>query len=195
MSWYDYIPGPGGINPGALGGGGGIDGLAGVFGVGSGDPSNPYRNALNANAQQQAQFAAQQQAGLVGTQGMLQAQANGQNSVSMAQGQQMLQQAQAQQTSMAAGAAPSNQAMAARNALLNTGMLGAGAMGTQAMAGLQERNQAAQLLAGSQMQGALGAYGLANNAYGTNLQNPQQTWAKLAGGAIGGAAGGAAKFG
>ncbi len=48
--------------------------------------------------------------------------------------------------------------------------------------------------AGQNMNGALGAYGVSNNAYGTTLQNPQKTWGTLVGPAIGGAAGAAAKF-
>ncbi len=95
-------------------------GLGGVFGVGGGDPSNPYRNALTANGQQQGQFGQSlqgqyqaNQAGINGTIGSLQAIANGQNSVSAEQLRQGLQQQQAAQMSMAAGAAPQNQVMAA----------------------------------------------------------------------------------
>lgn len=180
------------------------NGIEQVFGVGGGDPGNPYRNALNANAQQQGQFGQglqgaylQNQAGINNTIGMLQGLARGNNSVSAEQLRQGLQQSQAQQMSMAASAAPQNQAMAARNAMMNAGNLASGMMGQQAMAGLQERQNALNTLAqlqaqqsGQNLQGALGAAGLSNNAYGTDLGNPQKTWGQLAGGLLGGASGG-----
>lgn len=178
--------------------------LGQMFGLGSGDPTNPYRNALNQNAQQQGQFGQglqgqymQNQSGIGGTESMLRGLAQGQNSVSAEQLRQGLQQAQAQQMSMAASAAPQNQAMAARNAMMNTGNLASGMMGQQALAGLQERQGALNALAqmqmqqsGQNMQGALGFGGLANNAYGTELQNPQKTFGSMLGGALGGLAGG-----
>lgn len=183
--------------------------VAKAFGVGSGDPSNPYRDALNANAQQQSGFGQslqgqymQNQAGINNTMGMLQGLAQGQNSVSAEQLRQGLQQSQAQQMSMAAGAAPQNQAMAARNAMMNAGGLASGMMGQQAMAGLQERQGALNALsqmqmqqAGQNLQGAGQFGGLANNAYGTVLGNPQKTPAGLIGGALGGAAAAFAKGG
>jgi len=185
-----------------------VGGMGSIFGVGSGDPSNPYRNALSANAQQQAGFGQQMQgqymqnqAGMQNTQGMLNGLANGQNSVSAMQLQQGLQQGQAQQMSMAAGATPQNQAMAARNAMLNSGQMASGMMGQQAMAGLQERQGALNTLAGMQtaqagqnMQGALGMAQNANSAYGTDLTNPQKTWGGIVGGLVGGGVGAAAKF-
>jgi hypothetical protein len=178
-----------------------------IFGVGSGDPSNPYRNALGASAQGQQQFGLSlqgqylaNQAGIAQTQGMLQALANGQNSVSAEQLRQGMQQQQAAQQSMAASAAPQNQVMAARIAANNMAREGYGMAGQQALAGLQERQAALNALAQLQlgqssqnMQGALGAYGLADNAYGTILQNPQKTYGTLIGPAIGGLAGGLAK--
>lgn len=183
-------------------------GLSGALGLGAYDPSNQYRDSLNANAQQQGQFGQtlqqqymQNQAGIANTMGMLQGLANGQNSVSAEQLRQGMQQGQAQQMSMAASAAPQNQAMAARNAMMNAGNLASGMMGQQAMAGLQERQAALNALSQMQMQqsgqninGALGFAQNANNAYGTDLQNPQKTIGSLVGGSIGGLAGAAAKF-
>jgi hypothetical protein len=183
-------------------------GVANIFGVGSGDPGIQYRNALNANAQQQGTQGINwgnaytaNQAGINNTAGMLQALANGQNSVSAEQLRQGLQQAQAQQMSMAASATPANQAMAARNAMMNAGAQASGMMGQQAMAGLQERQGALNALAqlqlgqsGQNMQGALGMAGLSNAGYGTDLQNPYKTWGSIIGPAIGGAAGAVAKF-
>jgi len=168
----------------------------GALGIGSGDPGNKYRDALQQNAQQQGQFGQnlqgqylQNQAGMNNTMGMLQGLANGQNSVSAEQLRQGLQQAQAQQMSMAASAAPQNQAMAARNAMVNSGNVASGMMGQQAMAGLQERQAALNALSqmqlgqsGQNLQGALGMAQNANNAYGTNLGNPQKTWGGMIGG-------------
>lgn len=173
---------------------------AGAFGIGSGDPGNKYRDALSANAQQQGQFGQNlqgqymaNQAGIANTQNMLQGLANGQNSVSAEQLRQGLQQAQAQQMSMAASATPQNQAMAARNAMVNAGNVASGMMGQQAMAGLQERQAALNALAGMQMQqsgqnmqGALGMAQNSNSAYGTNLGNPQSTFGSMLGGFLGG---------
>ncbi len=180
------------------------DDVGSVFGVGSGDPSNQYRNALAGAAGQQAQFGQglqgqymQNQAGIANTMGMLQGLASGQNSVSAEQLRQGLQQAQAQQMSMAASATPQNQAMAARNAMMNAGNVASGMMGQQAMAGLQERQAALNALSqmqmqqsGQNLQGALGMGQMSNAAYGTDLQNPQKTWGNIVGGALGGLAGG-----
>lgn len=177
-------------------------GLADVFGIGRGDPSNPYRNALSANAQQQGQFGQtlqdqymQNQAGIGNTIGMLQGLAAGKNSVSAEQLRQGMQQAQAQQMSMAASATPQNQAMAARNAMMNSGNVASGMMGQQALAGLQERQNALNTLSqmqmqqsGQNMQGALGMAQNANSGYGYTLQYPQKTIANMLGGAIGGGA-------
>ena len=185
-----------------------FDQIGQIFGVGQGDPSNPYRNALQQNAQQQGGFGQQlqnqymqNQAGIANTQGMLNALASGQNSVSAEQLRQGLQQAQGQQMSMAASASPQNQAMAARNAMMNSGNIASGMMGQQAMAGLQERQNALNTLSQMQMQQAgqniqgAGAFGqLANYGLGTDLQNPQKTWGSLIGGALGGAAGAGGKF-
>lgn len=77
----------------------------------------------------------------------LQQLAQGQNSVSAEQLRQGLGQLLAQQRSLAAGAAPRNAALAARTAAIQSARLGAGMAGQQALAGLQERNQAQQALA------------------------------------------------
>jgi hypothetical protein len=194
MSWY------GDIANGSF--------LGKAFGIGQYDPSNPYRNALQANAEQQTGFGQNlqqqylaNQAGIGNTMGMLQGLAQGQNSVSMEQARQNMQQAQAQQMSMAAGAAPQNSAMAARNAANNMGQLSYGIAGQQSLAGLQERQAALNALSQMQMQQAqqnltgAGQFGqLGNYAYGTNLQNPQQGWGSFIGGAVGGGVGAAAKF-
>lgn len=87
--------------------------------------------------------------GALGTQGNealagLRATAMGQNSVSAEQLRQGLAQNLANQQSMVAGASPNNAAMAARTAAIQGGRLAAGLSGQQAVAGLQERNQAQQ---------------------------------------------------
>src|SRR5262245_1749753 len=73
--------------------------------------------------------------------------ASGQDSVAAEQLRQGLQQNLAAQQSMAAGASPQNAAMAARTAAIQSARLGAGLSGQQALAGLQERNQAQGQLA------------------------------------------------
>jgi len=83
---------------------------------------------------------------------MLRQQATGERSVSAEQLRQGLQQNLAAQQSMAAGARPGNAAMAARNAAMQMGRMGSGLSGQQALAGLQEQNQAAQLLGQLQTQ-------------------------------------------
>lgn len=72
--------------------------------------------------------------------------ATGKNSVSAEQLRQGLQQNVAAQRSMAASASPANQAMAARTGAIQAGRLGAGLSGQQAVAGLQERQQAQEAL-------------------------------------------------
>jgi hypothetical protein len=115
----------------------------------------------------------------------LQGQMEGRNSVSAEQLRQGLAQNQAAQMSMAAGAAPRNAAMAARTAAIQMGRLGAGMSGQAALAGLQERNQAAQLygqqlgmLRGQDLNAALQARQSANAAYGayTTPMTPEKSW-------------------
>jgi len=175
----------------------------GWSGMGQWDPTNGDRGSLQQAAAQQGQFGQNlqgqylaNQQGINSTQNMLYGLANGQNSVSAAQLQQGLQQSQAQQMSMAAGAAPQNQAMAARTAMNNAGGQASGMMGQQSMAGLQERQGALNALAqmqmqqsGQNMQGALGAYQGQNQAYGSTLQTPQKGVGNMFGGGIGGVVG------
>lgn len=127
------------------------------------------------------QFADQGQQGFAnygaqGTQALagLQAIANGQNSVSAEQLRQGVQQNQAVQQSIAAGAAPRDAAGAARTAAIQSGLIGSGLAGQQAIAGLQERNQAQgayagllQGLRGQDLNAALGARQTATGAYGS----------------------------
>ncbi len=134
---------------------------------------------------------------LTGSLDSLQDLANGKNSVSALQLQQGLQQNLNTQRSMAAGASPNNAAMAARTAAMNMGRLGSGLAGQQALAGLQERNQAQQNYAsllgsarGQDMQGALGGYNAAVGAYGGGLNGKSdptlaQQWAPVVAGAVG----------
>jgi hypothetical protein len=104
----------------------------------------------------------------------LQAIANGQNSVSAMQLQQAMQQSLAQQRSLAAGASPQNSAMAARTAAIQSGRINAGLSGQQAVAGLQERNQAWNQYSGmlstlrsQDLSATLGARQNAEGAYGS----------------------------
>lgn len=178
-------------------------GLARAFGVGSGDPSNQYRDAVSREGGYEGAVGGRgirnytaDRAGMQQTQGYLSDQMHGLNSVSAMQLQQAQQAQQAQQMSMAAGAAPQNAAMAARAASMNAARIGSGLAGQQAIAGLAERNQAAGQLgqfqlgqSGQDLQMGLGGYGLANNAYGTALGTPQKTPGGFIAGAIGGIAG------
>lgn len=134
------------------------------------------------------QFADQAQQGYMGYSGQaqqalggLQAMANGQNSVSQLQLQQAMQQNLAQQRSMAASASPQNAAMAARTAAIQSGRINAGLAGQQAVAGLQERNQAqsqyGQLLGnlrGQDLQATLGSRQNAAGAYGSGQYGAPQ---------------------
>ena len=82
----------------------------------------------------------------------LQQLARGENSVSAEQLRQGNQQALAAQRSMAAAASPQNAAMAARTAANNMNRASIGMAGQQAVAGMQERQQAQQALAQMIMQ-------------------------------------------
>ncbi len=180
MGWFGYTP-PGMIydaiqgndNP-VLGDMGAPSRTGGEYeGVNQGNfnlPGYQQRNdQLGAYAQQYAAdpFRQQQQ----GLAGMLMAQAQGQNSLSAEQLRQNTQRLQGQQQSMAAGARPQNQGMASRLAMQNAGQLGASMSGQQAMAGIAERNAAAQSLGGVLQ----GARGLDQSAYlgaqGMGMQN------------------------
>lgn len=79
---------------------------------------------------------------------MMERLARGEDSFSAEQLRGSLQQNLANQQSFAAGAAPTNQAMAARTAAIQGGQMGAGLAGQQALAGIAERQAAQQGLAG-----------------------------------------------
>lgn len=120
-------------------------------------------------------------------------QAAGKNLVSGELLRQGMQQGQAAQQSMAASASPQNAAMAAQNAMNNMNRLGYGLSGQQAVAGLQEANQARQALAQmllqqrqQELQAALQARGQQMGAYQT--QAPQSAATQMIGGGIGGLA-------
>ena len=125
----------------------------------------------------------------LGTQGNealagLRATAMGQNSVSAEQLRQGLAQNLANQQSMVASASPNNAAMAARTAAIQSGRLGAGLAGQQAVAGLQERNQAMQQYAAmiealrqQELQAALQSRQNAMMGYGAqNAGTPEKSW-------------------
>lgn len=85
-----------------------------------------------------------------------------------------LQKIQNQQRSAVSGAAPSNQAMAARNAMRNMADASAGAAGDAARAGIMERHSANQALGAllgnmraQDLQAILGSRGQGINAFGT----------------------------
>jgi hypothetical protein len=149
------------------------------------------KELLYAQAHGAGRFAGQGERGYrdLGQQGMgalsgLQALAQGQNSVSAEQLRQGLQQNLAAQQSMAASASPANAAMAARTAAIQGGRLGAGLAGQQAIAGLQERNQAQQqyaallqALRGQDLQAALGSRQNAMTGYGAqNSGAAEKSW-------------------
>ncbi len=115
--------------------------------------------------------------------------ASGQDSVSAEQLRQGLGQNLSAQQSYAAGASPQNAAMAARTGAMQMGRMGSGLSGQQALAGLQERQNANQQLTnailqqrGQDMQGALGARQTAVGAYGGG--KPDQSWLEKNGPAL-----------
>lgn len=108
---------------------------------------------------------------LQGVANQLQQQALGNESLSAEQLRQSLGQALSQQRALAASAAPSNQAMAARQAAIQSARLSSGLAGQQAMAGIAERQAANQALGallggmrGQDLQAALGGYGTLEGA-------------------------------
>lgn len=124
----------------------------------------------------------------------LQEQAQGAYSVSAEQLRQALQQQFAQQRSAAASANPQNSAMAGLMAARNMNTAGTALAGNQAVAGLQERNQANQALAqlnlgqrGQDLSGFLGGNSNAIGAFGQ--QAPQGYGTQMLYGALGGLAG------
>ncbi len=218
--WDDYIkPAGGAVLGGGVGflAGEGYDKVKGGLGnawnqtLGN-NPGQDQELARKQNLYGQAaaagQFADQGQQGFgqLGARGdasmnYLEGQMRGQNSVSAMQLQQALGQNQNAQMSYAAGASPQNAAMAARTGAMQMGRLGAGLAGQQAVAGLQERNQAAgqygQLLGtlrGQDLQSALGSRQNALTGYGAaNAGAPQKSWLEQYGPMITSAAGMAAK--
>jgi hypothetical protein len=107
--------------------------------------------------------------------------AMGKNSVSAEQLRQGLQQNLAAQQAMAAGARPANAAMAARTAAIQSGRLGAGLAGQQAIAGLQERQAAQKALNDAILQArqqdttaALGARGAAIQGIGSQPKEERE---------------------
>lgn len=129
--------------------------------------------------------------------GILMRQAQGQDSLSAEQLRQQTGRLQAMQASMAAGARPSNAAMASRLAMQNAGEIGGNMAGNAAMAGIAERQAAANSLGGvlqgargqdidayigsmglglqaaqSQQQGMIGREQIRANRYGTAMQSP-----------------------
>jgi hypothetical protein len=108
-----------------------------------------------------------------GIRDMLRKQATGETSLSSEQLRQGLQQNLAAQHSIAAGAAPGNQAMAARQAAMNSARLGYGMSGQAATAGIQEREAGARALSDAynqqralELQQALQSRQNATSAYG-----------------------------
>lgn len=186
---------------------GGSQDLPGLLGIGSGDPSNPYRQGASDNAANAAGFAADARNNYNTSGVALQQQrdylnqiAGGQQSIAAEQLRQGLQQNLAAQRSMAASASPANSAMAARTAAIQSARIGSGMAGQQALAGLQERRDAENALAqlnlgqrGQDVNAAIGGYGAANQGYGTALGTPQQTWGNVLMGGLQGAAGYGAK--
>lgn len=133
-------------------------------------------------------YGAQGDAALAG----LRRQMNGTDSVSALQLRQALGQQLAQQRSFAAGASPRNAAGAARTAAIQMGRASSGMSGQQAIAGLQERNQAATqygnllgTLRGQDLNAALSSRQNAESGYGAGMYGaPQPSWIQQYGPAI-----------
>jgi hypothetical protein len=184
--------------------GAGIGGIAGGIGGWLKHKSGPSdddkrKAALAQQANYAGKFASlgERRYGELGDQGdyalrMLQKQAEGRSSVSQLQLAQALQQNQAQQAALAASAAPQNASMAARQAAMNNARLGYGLAGQQAVAGLQERNQAQQQYAallqglrGQDLNAALASRQNAMTGYGANAAGaPAKSWTETYGPAI-----------
>lgn len=155
------------------------------------DEERRRKLALQRQSQLASAFAGQGQRGYTalgergnGALDYLQGQAEGRNSVTAEQLRQGLQQNLAAQQSIAAGASPQNAAMAARTAAIQSARLGSGMAGQQALAGLQERNQAQQQYAGllqglrgQDLQATLGSRGQAIQGYSPqSAGTPEQSW-------------------
>lgn len=117
---------------------------------------------------------------------------SGQDSVSAEQLRQGIGQLQSQQQSIAAGASPMNAASAARTAAIQSARLGSGLAGQQAIAGLQERQQAQQqyaallqALRSQDLESALAGRRNAMTGYGAAEQGAaDKTWWEKNGPAI-----------
>lgn len=110
----------------------------------------------------------------------------GEDSVSAEQLRQGLQQNLAAQRSFAAGAAPRNAGMAARTAAMNMGRMGSGLAGQQALAGIAERNAAANALGGMQTAFRGQDVNAALQGYQGAIKPPEaSTWDKLLGAGVG----------
>jgi hypothetical protein len=166
------------------------------------DPAAKQRTALNEQVKAAGGFANVGEQGFgamgreaAGARDYLRQIAEGQNSVSAEQLRQGLQQNLATQRSMAASASPANAAMAARTAAMQGARLGYGMSGQQALAGLQERQQAQQMLnemilrqRQQELEAALGARSQAIQGL-TGQVKPEKTWWEQYGPAVAGAAG------
>lgn len=196
MAWYDYINPINGLKALKSGVGGALNSL-GLNGLTPDAQAQVDKlNQVGAGAQGFADTAQQNYADLTGrltgSLNDLQALANGQNSISAMQLQQAQRANLAQQRSLAAGAAPQNAAMAARAAANNMAKMSYGLSGQQALAGLAERQAAqkayADLLStsrGQDLQGTIGGYQAATNAYGGGL-NAEANAPTLGGSLLGG---------
>jgi hypothetical protein len=168
------------------------------------DSTKQKRNDLNEQGQAAGNFAGQGEWNYgaltneaTAARDQLRRLAEGKDSVSAEQLRQGMQQNVNAQRSMAASAAPQNSAMAARNAAVQMGRAGAGLAGQQAVAGLQERQNASQLYnqmllqqRGQDLQAALGSRQNAISGYGgtTPEQSGIEKWANPVAGFLGGAA-------
>lgn len=116
----------------------------------------------------------------------LERQSLGQNSVSAEQLRQSLGQSQAAQASFAQGGNPQDATARARTAALQMGRQQSGLAGQQAVAGLQERNQAqgqyAQMLQGlrgQDLQGTISGRQSAIQGYGGGQPDPEKEKSKI----------------
>ncbi len=162
-----------------------------VLGDPGADAEKERKRLLYEQAAQAGDFANQGQAGYNNMTGQMRAtnahlrdQMMGRNSLSAEQLRQGLGQQMASQQAMAASANPGNAAMSARNAMNNMSRAGYGMSGQAAMAGIQERNAAANTLGqmnlaqrGQDMNVALGSRGNAMQGYGAgNAGAPEKSW-------------------
>ncbi len=161
-----------------------IGGALNAIGLNGASPSDQAKmDRLNGVGSQGMGFAGDARANynmltgrLGGALDYLDGQMRGRNSVAGEQLRQGLQQNIGAQRSLAASASPNDAAMAAFGAGNNIARLGYGMSGQQALAGIAERNAAAQQYAsllgqarGQDLQGTLGGYGVANQSYGSGL--------------------------